>query len=121
MESRQEFVMTRSSLWRIGAAVYFFINAGGAVFAAARGETMHALAHVALLVVGAGVYGLFRSKFDPIQQETVAAGQANERIDHLEQSLNSIALNVERIGEAQRFEKKILEERSEMPPPKKEN
>jgi hypothetical protein len=111
--------MARSSrFWRIGAAVYFFINAGGAVFAAAQGETMHAFAHIALLVVGVGVYGLLRLKSDPVEQETVAAEQANQRISHLEQSLNSIALNVERIGEAQRFEKKILEERSEIPPAK---
>jgi hypothetical protein len=114
--------MARSSrFWRIGAAVYFFINAGGAVFAAIRGEPMHAFAHIALLVVGAGVYAVLRLNSDPAQQETLAAGQANERIDHLEQSLNSIALNVERIGEAQRFEKKLLEERIESSPPKKEN
>jgi hypothetical protein len=111
--------MTRSSrFWRIGAAVYFFINAAGAVFAAVRGETMHAFSHIALLVIGVGVYGLLRLKSDPVEQETVAAEQANQRISHLEQSLNSIALNVERIGEAQRFEKKILEERSEIPPAK---
>jgi hypothetical protein len=114
--------MARSSrFWRIGAAVYFFINAAGAVYALAMGETMHAFAHVALLVVGAGIYGVLRLNSDPAQQETLAAGQANERIDHLEQALNSIALNVERIGEAQRFEKKILEERIEISPPKKEN
>ena len=111
----------RSTIWRIGAAVYFFINAGGAVYAAARGELMHAMAHIGLLVVGAAVYGFLRLNPDPAEQETVAAGQANERINHLEQSLNSIALNVERIGEAQRFEKKILEERIDTPPQKKEN
>jgi hypothetical protein len=117
----QEFVMAKRSIWRIGAAVYFFVNAAGAVYAAVVGETMHAFAHVALLVVGFGVYGLLRLKSDPVELETVAAEQANERIGNLEQALNSIALNVERIGEAQRFEKKILEERIEMPPAKTEN
>ncbi|HEY4734356.1 MAG: hypothetical protein ACJ79J_07445 [Gemmatimonadaceae bacterium] len=114
--------MARSSrFWRIAAAAYFFINAAGAVYAIVVGEPMHAFAHVALLVVGAGVYGLLRLNSSPAERETLAAGEANERIDHLEQSLNSIALNVERIGEAQRFEKKVLEERMETSPTKTEN
>src|SRR6185503_9552218 len=44
--------------------------------------------------------------------------EANQRIEHLQHALDSIALNVERIGEAQRDEAKILEERVETLPKK---
>jgi uncharacterized protein HemX len=111
----------RYTLWRLGAALYFFINAGGAIWAAANGEVMHAGAHVALLLVGAGVYAVWRTRPQPQQEDLRAVAEANERVEHLEQALNSIALNVERIGEAQRYERKILEERVEVSPPKKEN
>jgi uncharacterized protein HemX len=111
----------RYTFWRLGAALYFFINGAGAIFAAANGEAMHAGAHVALLLLGAGVYAAWRFRSPPQQEDLRAVAEANERVQHLEQSLNSIALNVERIGEAQRYERKILEERIEVPPPKKEN
>jgi hypothetical protein len=113
-------MIQRSKLWRIGAAAYFFINGAGAIFAAYQGEAMHAAAHVALLLVGAGVYAMWRLNSRNPQQEVLAAEQANERIEHLQHALDSIALNVERIGEAQRFETRILEERGEITPPKKE-
>jgi hypothetical protein len=113
--------MTRKAkLWRIGAAIYVFINAAGALYAAGMGESMHAATHVVLLMVGAAAYAVWRMNSQPYQQETLAAAQANERIEHMQQALDSIALNVERIGEAQRFETRILEERGEIIPPKKE-
>lgn len=110
----------RSKLWRIGTVAYFVINVAGAIYAALMGETMHATAHVALLVVGAGAYAIWRTNGQTPGQETLAAAQANERIEHLQQALDSIALNVERIGEAQRFETKIIQERTEGSTPKKE-
>ena len=113
--------MTRSSkLWRVAAIAYFFINAAGALYAARMGESMHAAVHVALLLVGAGAYAAWRMRSPTPQQETLAATEANQRIEHLQHALDSIALNVERIGEAQRYEAKILEERVETTTPKKE-
>jgi len=107
--------------WRLGAALYFFINGAGAIWAAANGEVMHTWAHVALLLIGAGVYAVWRPGAQPQEEDLRAVAEASQRVAHLEQSLNSIALNVERIGEAQRYERKILEERIEVSPPKKEN
>ena len=107
--------------WRLGAALYFFINGAGAIWAAANGEVMHTWAHVALLLIGAGVYAVWGLRPQPQQEDLRAVAEASARVEHLEQSLNSIALNVERIGEAQRYERKILEERIEASPPKKEN
>jgi hypothetical protein len=42
------------------------------------------------------------------------------RLDYLQQSVDAIALEVERIGEAQRFNEKLRAEKGETPPPKKE-
>jgi hypothetical protein len=113
--------MTRKAkLWRVGAAAWFFINAAGAIFAARMGESMHANVHIALLLVGVAVYATWRVNRGDPQQETLAAEEANERIEHLQHALDSIALNVERIGEAQRYETKILEERAETTPKKEQ-
>ena len=111
-----------SILWRYGAAAFFIINAAGAIYAAAMGEGRHAAIHVVLLVVGIAAYATLRRRPEPPQEEDVLAmSQANKAVDHLQHSLNSIALNVERIGEVQRFERKMLEERGEISPPKKED
>ena len=111
--------MTRSAkLWRVATIAYFFINGAGAIYAAAMGESMHAVVHVALFLVGAGAWAAWRMRSPDSQQETLAAAEANQRIEHLQHALDSIALNVERIGEAQRYEAKILEERVETLPKK---
>ncbi len=39
----------------------------------------------------------------------------NDRFEHLQQSVDAIAIEVERIAEAQRFSAKLLSERSESP------
>lgn len=39
----------------------------------------------------------------------------NDRLEHLQQSVDAIAIEVERIAEAQRFSAKLLSERSESP------
>ena len=111
--------MTRSAkLWRVATIAYFFINGAGAIYAAAMGESMHAVAHVALFLVGAAAWAAWRMRSPNPEQETLAAAEANQRIEHLQHALDSIALNVERIGEAQRYETKILEERVETLPKK---
>ena len=87
----------RSKLWRVAAPLYVFINLGGAIYAAAMGEPMHAAGHVA----------------PRAQQQELLPGarEAVASLDHLQQSVDAIALEVERIGEAQRFEAKLLAER----------
>jgi hypothetical protein len=46
--------------------------------------------------------------------------QGDERLNYLQQSVDAVALEVERIGEAQRFNEKLRGEQSETPPPKKD-
>jgi len=49
------------------------------------------------------------------QHELPNAFQFEQRFDQLQQSVDAIAVEVERIAEAQRFSAKLLAERSETP------
>ena len=109
--------MTRpSKLWRVAAALFVLINVAGAGYAVAMGEPVHAAVHVALLFAGyvswlLGPWG--RRRDLPPAQLT------DPRIEYLQQSVDAVALEVERIGEAQRFNKKLRAERGETSPLKK--
>src|SRR5437764_12713913 len=108
--------MNRSPrFWRITAIVFMLINAGGAVFAFATGEQMHAELHIALL--GAGyVWYLFlragqRKQAEQENPELPAGRAIDPRLEYLQQSVDAIALEVERMGEAQRFQEKLKAEK----------
>ena len=106
--------MDRSSkYWRIAAAGFVVINAGGAIYAVVMGEGMHAMVHGGLLLGGYAAW-----QFLPQKKAIEAApGEIDEtRLDSLQESVDSIALNVERMGEAQRFHEKLLKERAQKPP-----
>ena len=110
--------MTRRSKWLVGVAIFNVINLAGAASAAAMGEMLHTASHVVLLVAGA--YLMWRLMPRTELQELPGAREAAQSLDHLQQSVDAIALEVERIGEAQRFEFNLLEKRGETTPPKKE-
>ena len=105
-----------SKLWRVAAALFVIINVGGAVFALRMGEGRHALMHVALLVVG-----YIGWQFAPWKRrQTPAPDQLPDaRLDYLQQSVDAVALEVERLGEAQRFADKLRAEQGQAPPVKK--
>ena len=110
--------MTRRSKWWLGATIFTFINFAGGVYAAAMGEVMHTATHVVLFFAGA--YVMWRLMPHTEQQEVPGAREVTEGLDHLQQSLDAIAIEVERIGEAQRFEFKLLEKRGEISPQRKD-
>jgi low affinity Fe/Cu permease len=88
----------RSKVWLVVAVLFTVVNVGGGVFAFAQGELLHAGVHAGLLLVGA--YFLQRRaqrRSAPLDREL------NEHLTHLEQSIDAIAIEVERIGEGQRF------------------
>ena len=102
--------MTRwSRIWLVVAVVFTLINLAGAGMAAGGGEGRHALLHVALMLVG----GYFVWRLAPRlgRQEPSSALPAEDRLEMLQQSVDAIAIEVERIGEAQRFHAKLQEER----------
>lgn len=102
----------RALLWRVVAALFVLVNVGGAGYAAVLGEGMHATVHVAVLVAG---YAAWRLTTRTRLQEPLAVPRDDERLENLQQSVDAIALEVERIGEAQRFSAKLQSERAQTP------
>jgi hypothetical protein len=96
------------TFWRIAAVGFVLINVGGLVYAAMMGELMHGIVHVALLGAGFIAWQFVR----PRGEAPLPAGvPVNERVlDSLQESIDAIALNVERIGEDQRFQAKLVKE-----------
>jgi hypothetical protein len=102
----------RSMLWRVLAALFTIINVGGAGYAVARAEPLHAAVHIGLLL---GAFLIWRLGPGARRQELPSALPADERLEQLQQSVDAIALEVERIGEAQRFSAKLEAERAKIP------
>jgi hypothetical protein len=93
-----------SKKWRVAAAAFLVINVGGAILAAAMGEWVHATVHVGLLIGGYLMWPLVPGAgADDLPQAELSDG----RIEYLQQSVDAIALEVERIGEAQRYADKL--------------
>jgi hypothetical protein len=107
----------RSKLWRAGIAAFIAINLAGGIYAAAMGEARHAAVHAVLLMLGVAIYSAFRTR--PLDANAVPTETA-ERLKHLEQSVDNLAIGVERIGEAQRYQTKILDEKTKASSPKKD-
>jgi hypothetical protein len=111
----------RSTLWRAAAALFVVFNVGGAGFAIAMGEPMHAFVHAVLMTLGLGAYLTWRvARPAPATAATAAPQLPDQRLDYLQQSVDAMALEIERIGEAQRFNEKLRAEKGEVPKPKKE-
>ena len=105
----------RARFWGAAAAIFSVINVGGGIFAVVSGEMMHGAAHAILLV---GTFIVWRTMTDaPPVDEVASVPQLDLHLDHLQQSVDSIALEVERIGEAQRFVTKIVRKEAEQKPP----
>ena len=108
----------RSRIWFAAAVLFTLINLGGMFPAAAEGELFHAGAHVALFFVG--LYFVWRlapwrarTAFDINDSAVTAdlAGDQNDRLAHLEQAVDAVAIEVERIGEGQRFMTRLFTEK----------
>jgi hypothetical protein len=110
----------RSRLWRVATAIYVFINVGGAIYAAVRGEQMHFSIHLGLLLLGMVAYPVWRLSHGMAVADQ-PQGQVNDpRVEYLQNSVDAMALELERLGEAQRFHEKLRDERGGAPPPRKD-
>ncbi|HMI45183.1 MAG TPA: hypothetical protein VK491_03390 [Gemmatimonadaceae bacterium] len=121
----------RAKLWRAAAVLFGIINLAGMGFALAMDEMMHAMSHVFLLFVGLGAYLLWKTvttwataqSGDQLSQAPPLPSSrrdptpmlGDQRIDYMQRSIDALALEVERIGEAQRFRDKRDAERGETP------
>ena len=106
----------RARLWLVVASLFTLINLGGAGVAAVAGEVLHTAAHIGLSLLGA--YFVWRLAPRARRPEMLTEEDADPRLERLQQSLDAIGLEVERIGEAQRFTTKIVAERVDAASPK---
>lgn len=100
----------RSKVWLVVAVLFTGVNFAGAWFAAAQGELRHTAVHVVLLLAGAYlVWWLVPMRYArplrPLPRELT------DRLTQLEQSVDAVAIEVERIGEGQRFMARFFTER----------
>jgi hypothetical protein len=104
-------VTRRSKIWLIVASLFTLINILGAGYAATNREVLHTAVHVGLGVLG--VYFVWRIARRSGLPQLPGADEFDQRLDRLQQSVDAVALEVERIGEAQRFTAKLAAERGE--------
>ena len=103
----------RGGWWRITWALFTLANAAGAGWALARSEMPHASTHVGLMLFGAFLF--WTTERRSLREEMKSVPPSDERLARLQQSVDAVALEVERIGEAQRFSAKQQVERNELP------
>ena len=115
----------RSRIWGIGAGVFGIVNLLGALLALRMRERAHADVHLILFRLSALAYLAWRAvNRGRRPQLAVDAGAADSdaadpQIEYLQQSVDALALEVERLGEAQRARERLREGTSS-PPPKKD-
>lgn len=100
----------RSHWWGVAAVIFIVGNVASAIYHVAIGETAAAAGHTGV-AVGTLLFwqAVFSRKGEP--ESTAAPRQLDSRLDHLQHSVDTIALEVERLGEGQRFAQKILQSR----------
>jgi hypothetical protein len=101
----------RSKVWLVLAALFTLVNLAGVPMAAAAGEGPHTAAHVGLMLLGA--YLVWRLAPRSGRKDPPRLEPTDERLEQLQQSLDAVALEVERIGEAQRYNAKLQADRVE--------
>ena len=114
--------MTRSSkIRRAVAGLYAFNNVGGLIYAAGEEQEMHAMLHLFLLVLGlAGYVGWRLARRGAPPDHLPRAELAEQKLEYLQQSVDAMALELERVGEAQRFADKLRVEKGQSLPPKQD-
>lgn len=106
----------RSNAWLVAAVLFLVVNLLGAGAAVAQGELLHGGIHALLLIPGVFLLQLARRKRSPgiarsAADETAALPDGlGDRLTHLEQSIDVVAVEVERIGEGQRFITRLFAE-----------
>jgi hypothetical protein len=102
----------RHTVWLVVAVLFTLVNVGGGIYAALQGELLHTLVHAGLLLVGATVVRRLAPGRDarPLAHGSPLARELTERLTQLEQSVDAVAIEVERIGEGQRFMTRLFTE-----------
>ncbi|HEU6451156.1 MAG TPA: hypothetical protein VFT57_07020 [Gemmatimonadaceae bacterium] len=118
----------RSRIWTAVAAIFTVVNVAGAVMAAMQGEAIHTGVHVLLSLIGA--YFVWRLaprrsegnaepalEHRPSAAPPPASPELANRLTHLEYAVDAVAIEVERIGEGQRFITRSFVDKDHAPAP----
>ena len=100
--------------WFAAAVVFGLVNLGGGVYAVVLGEANHAGVHA--LLTALSVYVIWRLPRRAGQPDATDIPLVDRRLDELQQSVDAVAIEVERIGEAQRYHAKVAAERAKPTP-----
>jgi hypothetical protein len=110
-QSEEKLPMTRRSrIWLTLAVLFTAANFAGGLFAAAQGELIHAGVHAALMLLG--LYPVWRLTSGGRERRTqrgddeaiqASPRELTDRLTRLEQAVDAAAIEVERVGEWQRF------------------
>ena len=110
--------MTRRThnVWLVVATLFTLANVAGAVAAGIAHESLHAGSHVLLAIFGGWLalrLSPWRSARDSAHQDeaVIAPAAREDRLAQLEQSVDAVAIEIERIGEGQRFMTRVLSEK----------
>ena len=98
--------MTRSRKWLVAAWIFTAINVLGIGPALYMREGPHTFIHVVLALLGMFAVQRLSSGGSEVRfGGTLAArpGEINDRLNNLEQSVDAVAIEIERVGEGQRF------------------
>lgn len=94
----------RLSGWSVTALLVTLINVAGGVYAAWLGEMMHAALHGAVAIATVSFWWWRSQRRASVDPAPLSAAEA--RLDYLQQSVDAVAIEVERLGEAQRYAEK---------------
>jgi hypothetical protein len=104
----------RSKIFLAADALFILGNVIGGVAAVANGEFRHAVSHLALIGIGAAVAWVLAPRDALMEPPTV---DLNDSLTRLQQSLDAVAVEVERIGEGQRYVTHLMNEDAVSPLP----
>src|SRR5690349_15117165 len=110
----------RRTAWTAVAAVFTAVNFAGAAAAAIAGEPI--TPGVPVLLGFAGLYLTWRvsprwfgSRTSQLADAADLPPEQIDRLSQIEQSVDAVAIEVERIGESQRYMTKVLSEEKKPP------
>lgn len=100
----------RMKLWFVVATLFTLVNLVGGVIAAWSAEGMHTGVHVLLAALGVWWVWRILTRSRASSDAAASALPQDGQLEQLQQSVDAIALEVERIGEAQRYTAKVMSE-----------
>jgi hypothetical protein len=105
----------RSSIWQKAIALFGLINFAGAGWAFVQGERPHELVHGLLFFISLAAYLALRFRGSQPQPHNI---ESDDRVAYLQQSVDALALEVERLGEKQRYSERLGTKPPDNNPPK---